>query len=454
MRLNRWFIRLVYSLIILALLLAWRPLVHLNKGRGIIRNEAPADELEDQKKPEGPTAKLGYVVTLKFTGQQAAGIRGVFSQKCWLKQFDLPMSIVEPFVTDSTLSHSKRLWDSEITTKPHFSNFYQTSTYLEMTNWKTFLKVAPRKLIVLTIQNAFVKGCLVFTKRPCIRKNPIPEQMKCVQTRELTNAVDYLKSKGFQIVRNICLNCSDELHGASPTDITEYIFQGHKASSVTLLVNRWKFSFEISPDCKRGCHQGLDEVSLLPAIARDARKHLEVLKLKLGYEGWSDKSLTIVGVMVRLEWFMISRKNRTLEELGLCFAHIQTTIDAISQRTGNEVLLILALDIGRFGSGTFPTTIRLNHFSPQYVSAIEDKVKDMVFQLYKKQMNFEEWEGTFDSVVEGNPDRGYIATLQAEEVGGADCLILMGGGHFQVLAKEQFTRRNPTNKCIHYICHM
>lgn len=39
---------------------------------------------------------------------------------------------------------------------------------LGITSWETFLSVAPRKIIVLTVQNPYTKECLVFNRKSCL----------------------------------------------------------------------------------------------------------------------------------------------------------------------------------------------------------------------------------------------------------------------------------------------
>lgn len=462
-------VKLAYSLIFLtAVLMVWRIVEnYTNKRVRIVdyssRDKIAKGNIEGSPTKAGHTKKQGCVLTLKFTGQQAAGLRGIFSQQCWLKLFDLPMSIVEPFVSESVLSHSKRLWEEVEEgerTKPCLSSIYQLPRNrmgLGITSWKKFLSVAPKKIIVLTIQNPYAKECLVFNRKSCVRKVPLNQHMlsNCSQTHDVLDSITFLKAKNFAVIRKVCLICDEALRKASPKDITEYIFEGYKPEDVTLLINRWKFTFEITPDCKRGqCHHvtnTLNDILPRPELIRDAQRHTELLKLKLGHENSKKNGWTSIAFMMRLEWFMISKKEHSLEEMKNCFSDIKLAIGSILQ-DGTDELLLLALDIGKFGSGTFEATKKHNGFSVEFVTSLEKEVKDFVSLLYKKKISFDEWEESFENVTGGNTDRGYIAALQGQEVQNADCLILMGGGHFQLLALQHYIKSNPAKKCVYTIC--
>lgn len=466
MRLN--VAKLAYGMVFLTVVLvAWRTVEKSNERETILdyANEDKIVEGQILSSSEAGQSKQGYVLTLKFTGQQAAGLRGIFSQQCWLKLFGFPMSIVEPFVSESVLCHSKKFWkefEEGERARNRLSCLYQMPQDrlgLPITRWETFLSVAPKKIIVLTIQNPFAKGCLVFNRMSCVNKAPLNQHRSsnCSQTADVLDAICYLKTKSFVVVRKVCLICDEALHGGvSPKDITEYIFEGYKPKDVTLLINKWKFTFEITPDCKRGqCHHAmnmLDNILPPPKLARDAYLHREFLKNKLGYTNNENKSWPSIAIMIRLEWFVITKKEKSIQDLKLCFADIKATISTISSNTSNEVLILLALDIGKFGSGTFESTKKHNSFSTEFITSLEKEVKRFVYLTYKKRINFDEWEESFENVTGGKADRGYIAALQGQEAKNADCLILMGGGHFQILALQQYVKSKPYKNCIHTIC--
>ena len=57
----------------------------------------------DEEDEHGFNSSHGYILTLQFNGQQAAALRAVVSQLCWVGSFGLPMYVVEPFIIMITL---------------------------------------------------------------------------------------------------------------------------------------------------------------------------------------------------------------------------------------------------------------------------------------------------------------------------------------------------------------
>ena len=79
-----------------------------------------------------------------------------------------------------------------------------------------------------------------------------------------------------------------------------------------------------------------------------------------------------------------------------------------------------------------------------------EAIRSTVVTLLNNTLNFEEWEDTFMEV-SGIEDRGYIAALQRTIASRADCLVLVGGGHFLELALHEYLRDHPS-PCVHFIC--
>lgn len=66
-------------------------------------------------------------------------------------------------------------------------------------------------------------------------------------------------------------------------------------------------------------------------------------------------------------------------------------------------------------------------------------VKDTVCALHKYRWTFQDKEDTFTEVVSGKcmRDRDYIAALQRTR---GDCLMLLGGGTFRLVAMHEYAR--------------
>lgn len=408
------------------------------------------------------TASGGFVLTLKFTGQQVAGMRGMFSQQCWLNSFRLPMAIVEPFVTNSMLMHTKEMWERE-EGKTHpmslrLSNFYRMpskgDTGLTMSTWERFLSRAPRKMIVVNVENVYGRGCLNFGPKSCNEQSGSYPLLKCKPLKMISDSVTYLEAHGFIVVRKVCFNCSaPEIAEFSPDYITEYIFGDYKPQDVTVLISHWKFSFQITPNCDAHTCDRLTEsfkgVQSPSNLGRAAARYTNVID---GLQEMAGQPVgTTIAIMVRLEWFLITYRNSSLEKIDSCLQTVVKTKQELELTVDGTTRVLLALDVGKFGSGSFNKTIHL-HITYAYFEAILAKVKNIVVQLYNGKLTFDLWEESYVSAAGGSTDRSYIAALQSLVASKADCLVLMGGGHFQELALQKYTARAPANECVHKVC--
>ena len=408
----------------------------------------------------------GYILTLQYTGQQIAGVRGILSQQCWVSSFKLPLKIVEPFIVDSNLIHSKSLWTkSRYQDTRVFSDFYDMPYYNQQSrkdgqpqivNWNSFLANAPRKIILLNIENIFQKECLIFkSKTACQNTRHLTTHSHftsgCETSSNVDEALEYLTNHGFEVVREVCLNCKSGSPPFEPEDIVKYIFGKWKTNEVVLVINRWKFSIQMAPGCTQvgSCESHKPQLKRLQpssGLLGDAREYIHTAKQ-------GEKMTTVVGVMVRIEWFLIMYKNKTLATIENCLSEVINQLRELA-KPDKPVSPVVALDIGKFGSGSFNGTLSRQDISTEYFEQIVSKIKHFVEEAHKpNRLRFEDWEQTYLDVV-GSEDRGYVATLQSTVASEADCLIQMGGGHYQQLALTQYLHNHPNKntQCIYSIC--
>lgn len=401
----------------------------------------------------------GYVLTLEFTGQLVAGLRGIMSMQCWLASFGLSMSIVEPFVINSKLVNGISAWraQDEETTKPLiFTDYFNTSMFNHaserngrplLTSWERFWGNAPRKLIVVTVRNPFVKDCLSYTKAEMCKgeggsdlegNRYSKEQFLsgCEPSENATNSIGYLKERGFKVVRTVCLNCNSRTsHYSTPTEVTYHIFGDYNPSEVTLLINLWKFSFEMTPNCTR-CNKRPATVegnplalfSPSPQLLRHADVYIKSLRM--------NPNTRLVAVMIRIEWFLIMHRRSSLETVRECLSKVLKEYNKyLSAHPLTRT--VLALDIGKYGSGTFNSTLKKNNITQEYFAEVIEAIEGFVKEV---DLDYTQWEGSFEAVIGGGYDRGYIALLQSVIVSKADYVIRMGGGHYQQLAIQLFLK--------------
>lgn len=462
----------VLGLTLVTLLLIIITMVYVYTGfdcRGVLYR--PINEGRREHTKNNTTGHVhGYILTLQFTGQQIAGVRGIFSQQCWVAAFNLSVKIVEPFMVDSYLIHSKQLWDTTRTQFIQtFSDFYDMTYYNQqsqedgrpvLVKWTTFLTNAPRKVILLNIEYIFKRDCLNFkSESACQHTTVITSHSQytsgCWMTNNVVEAINYLKSHGFEVVREVCLNCGNGRPPFKPEDIVKYIFGEWDPNEVVLIVNRWKFSIQMTPECKaNGIHDTecykpeLGRLQPGPRLLADAQQYINTVK-------HNKKRTSVVAIMIRIEWFLIMYKNKSLATVRDCLSKVISQLKQLT-KPDKPVSPTLALDIGRFGSGTFNVTLSKQGINGAYFELIISEIKQFLEDIHDDRLGFEEWEQTYLDVVgkSGDEDRGYIAALQSTIASEADCLIQMGGGHYQQLAWIQYLHNHPDERsqCVHHIC--
>ena len=220
---------------------------------------------------------LGYVLTLMYTGQMVAGMRGIASQQCWLNSFMLPMSIVEPCVeTDrSALKSSPELWRQD---GPRLSNYHSLRD-MNLSSWDTFLRTAPRKMIVVQVRNVQSAKCLQFPSKGLYDPNARVSGLKCDFIPAVSEAVDYLKMHGFEVVHQVCIDCSKEnFSNINPRYFGEFVLgDQYRPHEVTILFDAWRFSFKITAkSCPRG-RTFLSHIAVPPSLDQDVGHYLEVV---------------------------------------------------------------------------------------------------------------------------------------------------------------------------------
>ena len=408
----------------------------------------------------------GHILTLNYTGQQAAGIRGLFSQQCWAKDFHLPMTIVTPFVKNSKLQHSQDVWNRHELVST-FDDYYDNVHFNKetrmignpvLTPWKQFIETGSRNLIVVTIHNIHARGCLVYSRKEmCYRLN-VSDMLRydCPMRKGTIKALEHLNKMGFQVQRKVCLDCSVGLNQrATPKEVVEHIFGEYRPQDVTVLIDQWKFSMRMSPTCFNKCPTDgqMLKQTIKPSqtLGYNAVSYVNALSNNLFPN--SSPQLT-VGIMIRLEWILIGSAHKQEQVVRSCLKEILLKYDSLEDSMGRKTtkkLPLLALDIGEYGSTTFENSMRIHKISKEGFNIVSAMVEDFVSTMYQDKLTFKEWEKTYTML--NKEDGGYIAYLQNTLVGESDCLLLMGGGHFQELAVDHYMTTHSSNKtCIHSFC--
>ena len=105
----------------------------------------------------------------------------------------------------------------------------------------------------------------------------------------------------------------------------------------------------------------------------------------------------------------------------------------------------MTADVGKYGSYTWITLVKdLGNKDREWTSFVLNAVKDTVTALYDNSWTFEEWQESFGTATGGIENQSYISVLQKSIAGRARCLLLFGGGGFQLLALNEYLRNHPT----------
>ena len=426
-------------------------------------------------------SEQGFVLTLEHTGQLIAGLEGITSLQCWLSSLGQPMVLVEPFVVNSSLWQGMDMWmqtaaaleatedhsvQSSLDSKPH-RTLMSLSDYFDMRKFNEYCQKdgrpplaklermwneAPKSIILVTIKRYSIKTCLAYNvKSMCgMREVSLEEKYSstsgCPQYEHVTRSVKYLESRGFKVVRSVCLNCeSNIMMHFTPTELTKHIFGEFSPTKVTLVISHWKYSYNLSPNCIPCTSQYPRDESVLahltpnPKLVEQADSYLKPL---------GKNSLTkVIAVMIRIEWLLITRKHNTFEEVKRCLSKL---LEEHTQLTNSHpgTKTVLALDIGKYGSGTFDNILRKSNVSKQLFSKIVREIKDLVKQV---KVDYDDWEESFERILSNTTgseylDRGYVAVLQNVIASQADYIIRMGGGHYQLLALQLYKKYHPDVK--------
>ena len=408
--------------------------------------------------------RQGYVISLEFAGQLMAGLRAIVSLQCWLASFSLPMVVVEPYVLDSRLRHNSTIWkqveaamNTNGKTQPlAISEYINMGTYNHMSKregrpplvgLKELWQEAPRKLIVVTIGGQSKMECLRYARAELCESKESGRDKKDYSTSECSplhrvrSTVRYLERiKGFKVVRNICINCDrNPLMYFTPNELTKHIFGEYSPSEVTLVMSHWKFAYELSPGCIPCQDQVVSPLTLFsphPQLVKYANAYISALRV--------NPQAKVIAVMIRTEWFLIRHMQESLETVIATFRNcLSSILNKHGQLSGSHQLTrtVLALDIGRYGSGSFSQTFEITNITKGLYSAVVNEVKLFVSQL---NLDYDDWEESLGVVVQNKTnDCGYVAMLQNVIASKADYIIRVGGGYYQRLAVQLFTNNHP-----------
>ena len=390
--------------------------------------------------------QFGYVLPLGYGGQQAKGCAGILSLQCWLKSFNLPMMIVEPmiqhsqFVGNGNQELGVRAF-SEIFSIDYFNNFTTGETgYAKLSKWEDFLQHSPKNVIYIMYRQVDSED----HKRMEIDW----ESKSSGQCNKNYSVLNFLK--GFCVVKAITCNKHAPF---TAKDMKNVIFNTWKPEEVTLVLTGWSPRFYVPnpmlPDPSRCKHadfkQGQSDSPFAPSE--------QVMEAVDKYRKLFLMPKTSVAVMIRSEHFIISLGGLTKSGkvnpsnlIQIVDKHLKclvTQANKLADKFPGGTMFVTA-DVGAYGSGTWGRGFgALAKGDMHFDAHVENAIKETVASFHHKFRSFEEWEQSFTKATNGINDQTFIAALQRVIASRARCLLLFGGGSFELLAFQDYLHNHP-----------
>ena len=391
----------------------------------------------------------GYVVAMRYSGQQGTGIQALMSLQCFLGSFNLSMYILEPvmnetsfgsFIDMDTKSVSNSLIKfSDMFDIAHFNNASRSMEFAELRSQAEFYTNAPRVVILVESSRSGAHPVsLVWTSQ---------EKVKCYADQHVP--------KGFCVMRVISVSGKEDMLSSyqifSKEELLQIVFGPWLPKDVTLIFRQWHTPWYVSNPSLENPFKCRDIRSITTATQfHTSPKLMEDAKR---YEAQFLDSRNKVAIMFRLERMMIylntMKKQKRLENIDTyiskCIHEVIRIMEDTFKKEGGFFRPLVTLDMGQFGS------ISWRH---RNVLKLTQQTNSTLSFLFQNKWTFSEWEESFTQVASIPNNSGYIAALERTLASRADCLVLVGGGYFQELALNDY-KRNHSDKstwCIHLIC--
>ena len=293
------------------------------------------------------------------------------------------------------------LWNNQMTDK---------FGYKSMATWETFLKEAPRVLII---------PCITYRDAANLHVPPAGFNVSqdCPSSCGIGHnkaALSFLRKHGFNIVYTPCFNFANIANVMATDDFMYRVLGKFRNQKVTVLIRDFRGFFGlyrlpvVSP-C--GLTQFKPNITFHPSR--------RILKDTDAYITNAINATTYVGVLIRIE-----RLVHLHHDINKCASELGAVIDSL-QGEFPGAKTFLGMDVGTFGS---------RGAKQEYMVAHGRTFMNIIF---KGGWTFKEWDASFTKYV-SSTNAGYVANFQRSMVSQASCLVLVGGGSFQLAAKKYY----------------
>ena len=421
-----------------------------NKNQNIVSTQIqPTQQTEalySSRSVPANTTGMGYVAVLKIYEQQTMATGNLLQLQCWANSLNL--AVVKPFMVNSclriVLDESKLALMMKLDDTLDIGSWNEHAAengYAPLADWNEFINHASRKVILVQLRYPLLSTV------KAIRAKGIPfphppkgDQYKIGCSHKFLGAksMDFLRSKGFTVVRRVCFNFirGDEL---PLTQFHKDILGDSDPSKVTIIMNEWRGLGEnqrvlIQEKICREKHSFREQVKPSQKLVTTTERYVK------DYLGGNE----YLAVIARFEMTGLTQRvyeggNDSHAIIPFC---LQLTLDkwhGFKRDTGLNTTF-LSIDIGKYGSVSFERKKYYGHLP---------EMMRFVTQIYGGKMAVHEWERTFEAVAQ-TTDSGYIAMLQQTIVTRAKCILFVGGGTFQRHAYNLYRQLhpNPEDQCV------
>lgn len=173
------------------------------------------------------------------------------------------------------------------------------------------------------------------------------------------------------------------------------------------------------------------------------------MKAVVKYEQLYLKPKMSMAVMIRSEHFIRSlgeqvkkghsNPNQTVDRHIKCL--VTTAKELLKKFPGGKIFV--TADIGAYDSFTWGSAVNaLGNRDASFYAHVGKAFKEAVVSFHNEQQTFENRNKVSARLREGN-DQTYIAALQRVIASRASCLLLFGGGTFELLAFNDYLQSHP-----------
>ena len=421
----------------------------------------------------------GYVIALRYSGQQGAGMKALLSLQRWVRDVRLPVKIVEPFILTSVLgayksSAAQEFKFSDLFDLTRFNDVSRSEGVAELISWDTYVAQSPSNAVLVKFISYVPANRTTPVPSPKVVWSVEPGGKKCWKGEYFPNIKKFkINYETLCFVRVVIAHFRfASSHTISSEEVCRYMLSGLDPSNLTLVFNLWRGPWKVFDPLlppPASCRYYSDRFNyhfirnesalLMKEKLKDSPKLLSDIKRYQGMFLNRSAEMSYVAVMLRAEHAVLrnnrfSRRNKNLNEsvhtrLRHCLDEAAVKAESVMKELGTQDVFVTA-DIGVYGSHSWSRTMELIRSTPEELAIIRTEIKDTVSRLYRKKWRLDEWEKTFSLATGGLDDSGYVAALQRGVASKASCLVLLGGGSFQTLALDNYLNRKKS--CVQYVC--